>query len=43
MQLNEKSGTTFIVSTHDPAIAQQAPRVVRLADGQIVSDEGRGA
>jgi putative ABC transport system ATP-binding protein len=43
MQLNEKSGTTFIGSTHDPAIAQQAPRVVRLADGQIVSDERGGA
>jgi putative ABC transport system ATP-binding protein len=36
--LNATRGTTFVVSTHDPMIIESAPRVVRLKDGQIISD-----
>ncbi len=32
---------TVVLITHDPAIAGDAPRVVRLADGEI-ADDGRG-
>lgn len=43
VELNQIQGTTFVVSTHDPAIADLAPRVVRLADGRVVADERRRA
>jgi lipoprotein-releasing system ATP-binding protein len=33
--LNRERGLTMIVVTHDPNIAQQADRVVRLAEGRI--------
>ncbi|MCC6244320.1 MAG: ABC transporter ATP-binding protein [Gemmatimonadaceae bacterium] len=36
-QLN-RDGTTLIFVTHDPVVAAAAQRVVRLRDGQIVSD-----
>ena len=29
--------------THDNGIAEQIPRVVRIHDGKIVSDEDKGA
>lgn len=32
------AGTTLVLVTHDPAIAQRAPRVVSMRDGQIISD-----
>lgn len=35
-QLNER-GQTVVLITHDPAIARQAQRMIRLADGKIVS------
>jgi putative ABC transport system ATP-binding protein len=34
-----RSGTTVVMITHDPNIAQRAERIVRLLDGLIVSDE----
>lgn len=37
-QLN-REGTTIILITHDNGIAAQLPRVVRIQDGKIVSDE----
>jgi putative ABC transport system ATP-binding protein len=37
-QLNEQSGTTFVVVSHNPAVAAMGTRVVRLGDGQIVQD-----
>ena len=35
-ELNEKSGTTFIFSTHDAKVMLHANAVIRLADGKIV-------
>ena len=35
-------GTTLIMVTHDPGIAQRAQRVVTLADGRLISDEMLG-
>lgn len=39
--INRKDGTTFIFSTHDAHIVEQARRVIRVRDGLIVSDETR--
>ena len=36
------SGITFVFSTHDTMVIDQADRVVRLHDGEIVADESRG-
>ena len=32
-------GTTVVMITHDNGIASQAKRIVRIADGKIISDE----
>lgn len=34
-----KDGTTIVLITHDNGIAAQIPRVVRIQDGHIISDE----
>jgi putative ABC transport system ATP-binding protein len=39
--LNEKSGMTFLFSTHDQKIMERARRLVTLEDGVIQSDERR--
>jgi lipoprotein-releasing system ATP-binding protein len=36
--INEVSGTTFLIVTHDPRLAQRCDRIVELVDGRIVSD-----
>lgn len=36
-------GVTVVASTHDPAVAKEAGRVVRMADGRIVEDAGPSA
>ena len=36
--LRARRGTTLMLITHDPAIAQRCQRVVRLVDGRIVGD-----
>ncbi len=41
-RLNRDTGQTFIIVTHDPAIAQRCRRVVRMEDGRIVSDQRQG-
>jgi lipoprotein-releasing system ATP-binding protein len=37
-EINETSGTTFLIVTHDPRLAQRCDRIVELVDGRIVSD-----
>jgi len=39
LEMNQKRGTTFVFSTHDPLVMQYARRLVHLRDGQITSDE----
>ena len=45
LSLNQKRGTTLIIVTHDPYIAEQTQRIIRLRDGEINSsaeeDKGR--
>jgi putative ABC transport system ATP-binding protein len=36
--LNHSLGLTFIFSTHDQRLLEHTPRIVRLCDGQVVSD-----
>lgn len=38
-ELNRERGITFVFSTHDPMVLEQADRVVRLVDGAVNSDE----
>jgi len=35
LNLNRESGTTLIIVTHDPMIAEQTQRVIRLRDGLL--------
>ncbi len=35
LNLNKESGTTLIIVTHDPVIAEQTQRVIRLRDGLL--------
>ena len=37
--LNREQGTTFIVVTHNPAVARAADRIVTLRDGKVLRDE----
>lgn len=37
LNMNKESGTTLIVVTHDPKIAERTQRVIRLYDGQVVA------
>ncbi len=39
VRLNEKTGKTIILVTHEPDIAEYCKRVVRFKDGNIISDE----
>src|SRR5678810_1420264 len=36
--LNRESGTTIVLVTHDLALARRAQRIIRLADGVVISD-----
>lgn len=42
-ELNRERGITFVFSTHDPMVLEQADRVVRLVDGKVASDTRRAA
>ena len=37
--LNREMGTTFLFSSHDPDVIKRARRLIRLHDGEVVSDE----
>lgn len=39
LDLNKQRGTTLIIVTHDPTIAAQTQRIIRLRDG-VVEDDG---
>jgi putative ABC transport system ATP-binding protein len=38
LNLNKERGTTLIIVTHDPKIAEQTQRVIRLRDGELDPD-----
>lgn len=38
LRLNERYGTTFLFSTHDPMVMRYSRRLVELKDGTIASD-----
>jgi ABC-type lipoprotein export system ATPase subunit len=38
-QLNKEHGLTFLIVTHDIAVGRKTDRIVRMVDGQIVSEE----
>ena len=35
LNLNKESGTTLIIITHDPKVAEQAQRTIHLYDGRV--------
>jgi putative ABC transport system ATP-binding protein len=37
--LHKDNGQTVIIVTHDPYVARHTARIIKLSDGQIVSDE----
>ena len=39
--LNREHGSTLLLVTHDPALAERADRVVSLRDGRVVGDRRR--
>jgi ABC-type lipoprotein export system ATPase subunit len=42
-QLNQELGTTFIIVTHDPAVARQTNRVIALDSGRVVEEHRVGS
>ena len=38
-QLNETTGKSFLMVTHDPALAAETDRMVRIEDGRIVTSD----
>ncbi len=41
LRLHRAAASTFVLVTHDPALAARADRIVSLRDGRIVADEMR--
>ncbi len=42
-ELNRSQGVTFVVVTHDPAVARQTQRVLVMADGKIAREDRIGS
>jgi putative ABC transport system ATP-binding protein len=42
-RLNAEQGQTIVLVTHDPAIGERVPRVIRMRDGRLVEDFRRPA
>ena len=40
-RLNEEEGNTVVIVTHDADFASNAPRIVKMLDGRIISDKQR--
>ena len=40
--LNAERGMTVVIVTHDPGVAGETDRVVRLSDGRVTADVRRG-
>ena len=36
--LNQQEGTTIIMVTRDPHVAEQCERVIKIIDGRVISD-----
>lgn len=43
LELNQELGTTFLFSTHDPAVIERVRRLVELLDGRVHRDTERTA
>lgn len=41
-RLNQQENTTIIMVTHDPHVADQCDRIVKIIDGRVVSDSKDG-
>lgn len=39
LELNQKIGTTLVMVTHDVSLAEKSQRILKLSDGELVSDE----
>jgi lipoprotein-releasing system ATP-binding protein len=42
-QVNRQFGTTFLVVTHDPRIAERCTRIIEMVDGRLKSDQVRSS